>query len=114
MEFIGFVVILVVGSAVINMLLEAIKEPELINAIGEYSPWLASNSEIISVAAFIVLTIIVLMIPIKLKRREVETGTNGMEVIGMGVSFWFEGVIICLGILATGYIAGIGFLAATS
>ena len=114
MEFIGFITILLSGSLVIGAITNSIKEPSVVQAVSEYSPWIADNIEALSWVAFGVLAFILLMIPLKLKKHEMETGANGMETVGIGIVGGLQGLTVVLGVLSVSYLAGIGWLAATT
>jgi protein-S-isoprenylcysteine O-methyltransferase Ste14 len=105
MEFIGFLVVLLVGSLIIGTVIDALSQQAVIDAISSYSPRIAEHSQTIAVICGVVLAFIVMSFPLIVKVREHKTGSNAMVKIGMATS-----LIVFVGSL--GYLISVGIIAA--
>jgi len=114
MEILGFIVILLGGAMVIRVIGESITDPKVVEQIAQSSPFIADHSDVLYWVSTVILTIILLMIPIYLKNKQIESlGDGGMALVGRFAMYWIQGVVVCLGIISLGYLLGVGWTAAT-
>jgi len=114
MEFIGFIIIMLVGAFLLIFITDALQDPAVIQELTNFSPMLGSNAELFTWIATGLLALVIIRIPLKLKLKNLETGVNHMEVIGRGFMFWLEGAIIFLGIISLGYLLSVGWIASNT
>lgn len=112
MEFLGFVAILFAGLVLISAVTNLLRDPDLIRALSDYSPWIAAYSEGLFWIATAVLSIGLGSIILKIKQNDVETGRNSMEVGGHVVVAALQAVLVILVVVSVSYLAGIVWIAA--
>lgn len=105
MEFIGFIVILGVGSLVVGELMKALSQQPVIDAISQHSPWVAEHSQTLAITFGIILMLGVLLIPLVIKHKKPEAESNAMTAIGITVS-------VTAMVFSLGYLLSVGFIAA--
>jgi len=111
MEFIGFLVVLLIGGALAGTVLDALSDPAIIEKIATYSPWIASNADIAAYISAGVLVVVTVMIPFRMMTNRHAGETNELQWIGSSV---VVGVTVISVVLSIGYLLSLGWVAATS
>lgn len=110
-QFLGLVMILGAGAFAIRVLNDAMREESFINFLSQYSPWLSSNAISLSYISAVLLMLLLLMIPPMLMKEANSGETDKMELLGAAGFYLIVGV---LGIVSVSYLAGMGWIAATT
>ena len=108
-QFLGLLVIFAIGATFGNALLDLLTRPETAQAIHAYSPWLAEHMMTLTIIAMALLFIVIISIPPMLMKKN-----DGLELIGMGAAAWIQAAMGLVAIVSIGYLAGIGWVAATA
>lgn len=113
MKLIGLMAFFLIGSVLINSLLQVLNEPAVVDVIRDLSPALANNLMETTLAAAVLLALAVIAIPpmVMSKERQMaksngQTG-SAFETLGFGTC-------IVVTVVAIGYLLGVGWVAATA
>ena len=117
MQFIGFMVIMVVTGLAAFLANTTAGDPEFVTALAAYSSWAAEHSVTLGWVASGAICLAGIAIPPMLMKREFVDGRDRMAEIGeVTSSFALSYMLICgllfLAIPGVGYLFGMGWFAA--
>ncbi len=88
MGMFGMAIIFLIGGTGITHLIKNINNPDWIVALRNISPFIGENAQTAIILACILIGVITILLPLKLKYNEIHSPSHvdGLEVIGTGAS----------------------------
>jgi len=113
MQFIGFLVIMLLTGVTTNLVREVSYDPEFAAIISTYSPWAGAHAVELGWASAAVVFLVGITVPWFLLKKDQVDGGDRMGVIGSAVGIASVAyVLIFTAIPFVGYLLGMGFFMA--